>query len=1338
MSRRVTIDVEARFIDNVSDESVAASKSLDEIGKSADDARKKVEKMAKTKARIEFDANNSKLVQKLRQMEERARKLGKEKFVAKLEALDKATVKINKLIGTAKSWAAKKYLAFLDFKDSASKTLSTVMSLGRKFASKTWTAAVKIKDLATAPLRGIKNMLFSIKSLVLAITAGMAANKFILNPINLADAYASTQIGFSTLLGEAEGQQMMDKLDELARVTPFKTSGVISSAQKMMAYGWDAERIVEDMKTIGDAAAATGKGTEGLESIVYAMSEIRSKGKLSTQELNQLAGAGIKAKAYLAEGMGYGTSDAGMAKLAKDLEDGVIGANQAIELILEGMKEFDGMMDRTANETVEGLWSQITDTFEINIFRKWGQGLQDGAKRGFGSVVTLLDEAQAGLEKFGDMLYDIGKVVSNWTADKLENLVEKVNEITGTYEFSEGTLGEKISLLWKGLVSDPLKEWWETGGQEKTAATAGKIGAWIGEMLTKGLLAIFGATDVLADSKIGVDGGMTIAQSFVSGFLDNFDGSAITDAFVDAISNVWGALPTWAKVLVGGYGVGKLGQIGAGAINLWNTASPLVGHVGTVHNKGTGLMGGMSALGYKLVGGASTGVAAPVAAGAAMGAIATGAGLVHMASSAKKAYEAKLEGDTTTYKAETAKSVFTGVGMVGGGLLGMKAGAALGTLVGGPAGTLIGAGLGTLVGWFAGDKIARNIEAAKYESEAMQEAIKDSETSAEELSQIFEQAKWENAKEHFGDIKLSLSEIQRLADQIVWGDDMQFYESFSMATENAKASLDALKSSAETVNKWMWKASLGVKFNEDEIESIVLSVDDYINDAKSYVENKHYEFTAAVSMLVDTGSGAGKGVLDSGNAFYTQLQKQLDDLSGKLSNKVELALKDGVITLDEQKEITNLQNQIAEILDKVATAEYNAELTLVNVKFGEGNLDKDSFDTFMSTMNETLSERMTALDDAFTVSVSSLQLQLADGAITQEEYDAQLAELVSGYTAKVDAVKAEVFGIELKIIGDAYKTELGADAAAKLQEALQYSIDNDLDPVTLSNDKLAELLKVEELSSETAGNIKDMLSGVFAQAGAMQIDSDILLKIGTVTPDATTGEKVQTAIDQATPDDVSETVNVNVTGAKRVLNTLKLSQSDFGIRSSYSASTTVNVTPKYNFLNGTVAGALIKKVDGTGNGPKARGGIVGGTSAQSSFARGGIVGGSTRFIRVNEESPEMIIPLSSQRRERAMKLWSKTGQLLNVPGFARGGRTDGNDEGIRFGGFSTESASGGQEVMVEIGGITVAITVQADGQTNIAEAIKAQANEIAETVAGVLADAFTAQFENTPTRGGVA
>ena len=1401
MANKVTIDVEARFVDNVTDESQAASNAVEELGKEAENAQKKIDNLSKKRAHPVIDVDNNKLLKKMRDSESKIARFAGKSFTATLNVVDKGAAIVNKLEGGLK-----------------------------KVAGKTWNTVVKVKDLAMAPLKKIKNMLFSMKSLVLAISAGLAAKQFVVNPIGLADAYSSAQIGFKTLLGDSRGQQMMNDLDVFAKATPFKSSEVISQTQRMLAMGWEADDIITDMTTIGDAAAATGKGEQGLQQIVTALAQIKSKGKLSTEELNQLAEAGISAKRYIAEGLGYGSGDEGIGKMTKDLEKGAIASGKAVEALLSGMKEYQGMMDKTANETVKGLWSQIEDTFEINIFRRWGQGLQDGAKKSFGSIVSLLDEAEGALESFGDLMYEIGSKASNWLADKLENVVKRVTEITGSFEFKEASFGEKIKMLWKGVITDPLKEWWEGGGRDKTAQTAEKIGTWMGETLTKFLLAIFGATDVLKDlggNGKGEGAGASVAGSFVRGFMENFDGSAITDALADAISNVWNALPTWAKMLLGGYGAAKL------TIGLGNLAGGIGSIAGNVTPIVSGIGSGLNALGRGAVG-RIAGSAGAVGMGsvsgglytaAGTGLLVTGAGALYAGDKFEDAYKHYKEGDKTAAKADFARGAGTFGGAAAGMAIGAKWGAGIGTLAGGPVGTvvggLIGAGLGTVVGWFAGDKIARNIEAAKYESEEMKEAIKDSEATAEELAQTFEKAKWENAKEHFGDISLSLQEAQRLADQIVWGDATGHFEKFSSATQTAEANLQSLKSAAEQADRWMWKASLGVKFNDDEKDSIKKSFDEYINSAKSFVENKHYEFTAAVSLLVDPDSESGKSIIDSGNAFYGKMQEQLDSLGSDLSKSVEIALKDGVITLDEQKEITNLQKQIAEITSKLATAEQQAEFDLIKVKFGNGNIDSESFATFMSTMQTTIDERMQANDKAFTASVSSLKLQLAEGAITQEEYDKQYAEILKGYKGTVETLQAEVKNVELQIIGEAYAKELGNDAAADLEKALQYAIDNNIDPVEITDEKLCELLNVDSLSGETAANIKDYLSQTLGHIELLEVDGDILVKVGEVKTEEDPGEKVKEEVEKTLPETVEKTVGVDIsgeknvqntidilaedfdippehaatvalllTGDKEILNQIDVSQlaaefgipedqaktiiekltgaksienrltvlsSDFGIPDSISKKISVNLTAIKGKITNAIGNISFGGSSGTQNsttknprlksqgyGRKYRGGFIGTSSAMEAFARGGrpddgMLDGSTRFIRVNEEAPEMIIPLSSQRRDRARELWEKTGQLLGVPGFARGGRTDGGrDEGIRHHQYGAEEPAGGRSVQVEVGGITFEINVSGNNPEGITEAIKAQAAEIAETVAGIMADAFGAQFENTPVRGGVA
>lgn len=1435
---KVTIDVEARFVDNVTGKAKQAEKTLENLGKQAEKAQKKATQVGKKgKTKLSIDLDDSKAVRKLRSTESKLSKLGKGNVKLVLKAEDKASNVVNKVngkvsklngkrlkltliaddkasnttskvLGKVKSFAGKAWTGILKLKDSnALGTIQKITNAAQGFTKKAWSVAVKVKDMATAPLRGIKNTLFSIKSLVVAITAGMAAKQFVADPIGLADAYSSAKIGFSTLLGESQGQQMMNDLDDFAKATPFKSSEVINQSQRMIAMGWDAKNIIKDMETIGDAAAATGKGEQGLQQIVTALAQIKTKGKLSTEELNQLAEAGVSAKRYVAEGLGYGSGDEGIAKMTKDLEDGKIASGKALDALLSGMKEYQGMMDKTANETVGGLWSQIQDTFEIGIFRRWGQGLQEGAKKGIGAIVDLLDSADGSITKFGDKVYEVGAKISTWASDKLIGAVDRIKDITGSFEFKNASFGEKISMLWKGAVADPLKDWWNNINWEPISKKAGEMGGKLGKLFSNGTKKILGITDVLDGGELE-SGAAGVAQSFAKSFVDNFDVSGITQKVIDAIGNVWGALPAWGKLLVGGFAAGKAVK----------GISSLVGGIGTIAGgakkfigsaaNGTGLLGFGSKAAIKLgagnlAGGASLGAGALSALGLAgvAGGVAAGASTIKGGIDLYGAYKAYKGGDTTEAKAKGA----SGGTALGGTAAGAAAGAAIGSVVpviGTAIGALVGAGVGGVAGWIGGNKWADSIRSAKVESEELKDAIKDTNTSSEELAATWEKAVYENMKSHMGDIKLSASEISRMADQLVWGDKLAEFDKFTQAQQTAQANLESLNAAGAETDKWMWKASLGVKFNSDEIDSIKSSFDEYINGAKAYVENKHYEFTAAVSMLVDVKSKEGKNILQSGNAFFGDMQKKLDAAGKDLGNKLSQALKDGIITADESAAIMAAQQKIADITNKIADSEAEAKLDVIKLKFGGGNLDLDTYDAFAAQLHDTIEERMSASEEALEVGIAGIRLQVKEGALSKEEGQKQIDALVAGYKVQVDELRAEVTNVQLDIMADAYGDELGADAKAKLQGALNKALSEGIDPIKWSPDQVRKILGVDSLSEESAGAIAQMLSGLYGELKLIEVDGKILLDLGIETD----GDPEQELKDSL-PETVEETVGVNISGEEHIQNTIDVLASDFGIPPEHAATVALLLTGHKDLLNKIDVSALakefgipesqaktiIEKLTGAksienrlqvlagdfgvpdsiskkisvnitaikgkvtnliGNVKAAlgigeyRGGIVGGPSAMGSFARGGIAGysnggivrGGSRLITVAEEgSPEMVIPLSSQRRNRALKLWAQAGHMMDVPGFAQGGLTNGGpDNGVSYTPYEPSGDTGGQGATVDVGGINVTIQVDATGHENIAEAIQAQREEIAEAVAEIMQNTLKAQFENKPARGGVA
>ena len=1287
---KVTIDVEARFVDNLTGAVGKADKAVDSLNKK--------------KPKVVVSADTSDAERKLVNAGKKADELGKKNPKPKADVQDNASKGLDKILDKTKSLADKVCSVAVKVRDNeALNMLSKIEEKTKSLAAKTWTAVVKVKDLATAPLKTLYHSIFNIKTLIAGVLTGLAAKQFLLNPINLADQYSSAKIGFSTLLGESRGQEMMDQIDAFAKATPFKTSGVISNVQKMMAYGWDVERVIEDMKTIGDAAAATGKGDQGLESIVYALSEIRSKGKLSTQELNQLASAGIKAKAYLAEGLGYGTSDEGMAALAKDLEKGAIGANQAIELILQGMKEFDGMMDKTANETVEGLKSQLEDTFEINIARRWGQGLQDGAKRGLGYIVSLLDEADEALMSFGDTIYEVGKELSNYFADVLGNTVSRIKEITESDAFKSASLGEKISMLWEGAIANPFADWWtktvmpwwDSTAVPWLSEKAAALGENIGRGLTAGALALFGASDEAIDA---AGQGASIAASFVRGFVDGFDGSAVANAIASSLEGIWDALPMPLKILLGGMAVGKgagmltslaggLATLAGGTAKFLGGAATGTGILGAGANTAIGLGAGNLAAGASLSAG---GLAALGLGGVAAG----GVGAFTAASGIYDMYRGTKEDD---YARRAGGGLKLG-GVLGGAAIGAGIGSVvpvIGTLLGG----LLGAGVGGIAGMFGAKKFKENLA---EDIDSMEELTEAAETSEEALAVLQDRQTMvaNEISKRFGDVSLTMEEVSAVVQNLL-GKMAGRMETFTLATSEADNAMMGMKSAAADMNKWNWKASLGFEFSDEDKQGYLTSVESYIANAEAVVEAQHYQMTAAVELLLGHGK-RGTKIVENTDAFYASIQEELDGLSSDLSKQVNIALEDGEITADEGKIISELQAKIAEITNKVANAQSEAKMEAIKIKFGSGNLDEDSFAKLQEEITAQIEAATATNDAALETSITSLKLQLEDGAISQEEYDKQIKDLTDGYKANIGELKAEAESLQLEILGENYEDILGEDAAAKLKNALEQSLVTNIDPINWTEEQAAAFLGVDGLSESARGAIGSQLSTV-----AEGLDLDV----SGITP-------TQESLDAVG-------FKVHDGAAAAIQNAMA---------NPFSATAVVNITAKTN-ITGLPTGVSL-----TGGG-NARGGLIyPSTRHVSKFGAGGEVSGGAQLAVLAEEgTPEMIIPLGSQRRKRGLALWEKAGHMMGVPGFAEGGLVGGggSDEGLRFI-QSGSSAGAAQGVQVNVGGVTIEVTVEGGENADIAEAIRAQGDEIAETVAGILADAFNSQFENTPSRGDAA
>lgn len=706
----------------------------------------------------------------------------------------------------------------------------------------------------------------------------------------------------------------------------------------------------------------------------------------------------------------------------------------------------------------------------------------------------------------------------------VEKTKAKIDEFTATDEWQNADLFGKIGIAWDELVAEPFSDWWNGSGKTKVAGVARDIGLGIGTAISTGIMALMGI-----DVSSVVDEGSSIGRQFAEGFAEGMNGVSIAGALGTLLT---GAFSSAAKLLPGGEApditsllsaaaiakvAGPMFSLGSGVFkagkgiyksatggvlkNIIGSASVADELAGVGTMTGTGLVGGLAKIGANLGGAsiASTGTGLALAgAGAVAGGVVGGATLISGGMDAYDAYKSYKAGNE-----EAAKAQGTSAGLKIGGV---AAGAAIGTAILPGIGTLIGAGIGGLAGWFGGNKVKEDyeeaaaaaenleqkskyaLEGAKFDSQELKEAFDDTNVSAEQFGAMMQEATSNKIRDSFGDIKLSMQEIQEAAKQIVFADQAEALNKFSAAAETADSSLATLQSSFQTMDKLNWKASLGMKLDEGDISEYISAVDSMIESSKQYLEDKHYEATAAIDLLVEPGNETD---MTTGlNQMYSDLQSKIETLGGDLKAKVNVALEDGVITLDEQAEITNLQNQIADITNQISQAETEASFQSLKIKYSGASLDADSFASLVSEIQANVEEAASQYDEALQVSLTNLNLQLQNGAISQEQFDEQLQALTEGYQAKITDLSVRVESFELQSIADSFGSELDGilpdlegTVAERLGTAMHNAMANGIDATQWSMEgeglqSAIEALDLDGLEATTQSAVAEMMGQV--------------------------------------------------------------------------------------------------------------------------------------------------------------------------------------------------------------------------------------------------------------------
>lgn len=207
---------------------------------------------------------------------------------------------------------------------------------------------------------------------------------------------------FEVLFGGADNaKKMIDDISGYAAKSPYGKVGLSEATQVMAGFGIAQDKIMPNLKAIGDIAMGD---EQKFQSLSLAFSQMSSTGKLTGQDLLQMINAGFNPLNQISK-----TTGQSVAVLKQKMEKGAISSAMVTKAFQDATKEgglYHGMIDKI-NNTVGGQWATAMDSISEKMLNFYFNVLQP---------IIL-----PALKKFNKFLDDpigtIGRLVDKITTD---------------------------------------------------------------------------------------------------------------------------------------------------------------------------------------------------------------------------------------------------------------------------------------------------------------------------------------------------------------------------------------------------------------------------------------------------------------------------------------------------------------------------------------------------------------------------------------------------------------------------------------------------------------------------------------------------------------------------------------------------------------------------------------------------------------------------------------------------------------------------------------------------------------------------------------------------------
>lgn len=344
-----------------------------------------------------------------------------------------------------------------------------------------------------------------------------------------------------------------------------------------------------------------------------------------------------------------------------------------------------------------------------------------------------------------------------------------------------------------------------------------------------------------------------------------------------------------------------------------------------------------------------------------------------------------------------------------------------------------------------------------------------------------EEMKKQNLAEHFGDISLSMEDLQKVASHIIQTDSLGKLSQAMDAMDEMENIAGSIDRTVQDLNRMNWKVGIGMELTEEEKQAYQSKITSYIAGVQEMVTQKQYAVTLAVGVLMGESDLENSNVITQINNFYTNKQKELSDLGTKLNETVTNAFQDGFLDIDEIKEITELQNKMAKIQSAIAGSQFDAQLELLNMKYSGADLDPETFKNLQVELGEQVKAASADYEEALILGMANAKLMLDEGSIDTNQYNEQIEQLKEGYLQQVGELELKAMDFQVGTIMSQYSDEINAVLPGfekamddSLQNATEY-INDGMDNMGGNfNTLLSDAQDFKGLDKTTKSTLKDL------------------------------------------------------------------------------------------------------------------------------------------------------------------------------------------------------------------------------------------------------------------------